>query len=450
MPSIRTRPESGTLFLDFRYRGKRCREQTLLPDTPSNRARLKRLADKIQRSIAQGTFSYGDYFPDSPRCIEFAEAQQPSQGSDAAPAAGEATTYPSFSEFCEIWFAESEPRWRSRYRAAVRDTLDKHVLPTFGHLTLDRITRAELLGFRANLAKRPGRLAATIGPARINKLMRITKAIVDEGCDRYGLTSPARGIKSLKQGRPQVQPFTLQEVNSLIATVRDDYRPYLTVRLLSGLRTGEVNGLQWSDVDWEANTIHVQRAVGRESDGKTKTDASNRFIPMVPQVREAVLAQKQQSASGALWIFQSPRGCPIDEVNFTNRVWYPLLRHLGLERRRPYQMRHTAATLMLAAGESPEWIARILGHTTTEMLFRTYSWFVPNLTRQDGHAFAGLVSSQMTQASPPTRNQTMTEPEAVPSTTSSPTEPPAPAIAALQSLTPEQIASLLALAQKPL
>ena len=444
MPSIRARPETATLFLDFRYRGKRCREQTLLADTPSNRARLKRLADKIQRSITQGTFRYGDFFPDSPRCAEFAEPQQASPRPDGTTAKSAADSYPLFSEFCEIWFAESEPRWRNRYRTAVRDTLDKHVIPAFGHLTLDRITRAEVLGFRADIAKRPGRLAATIGAARINKLMRITKAIVDEGCDRYGLMSPARGIKPLKQGRPQVQPFTLQEVNSLIATVREDYRPYLTVRLLSGLRTGEVNGLQWGDVDWDANTVHVQRAVGRDSDGKTKTDASNRFIPMVPQVRSAILAQKQRAQPGSVWIFQSPRGCPIDEVNFTNRVWYPLLRHLGLKRRRPYQMRHTAATLMLSAGESPEWIAKILGHTTTEMLFRTYSWFVPNLTRQDGHAFAGLVSNQLPQTSPRDSEPTTT-PDAAPSTTSVPSEPAAEAIAALKCLTPEQIGALLAL-----
>ena len=80
-------------------------------------------------------------------------------------------------------------------------------------------------------------------------------------------------------------------------------------------------------------------------------------------------------------------------VNFTNRVWKPLLRHLGLAPRRPYQTRHTAATLMLSAGENPEWVARVLGHASTEMLFRVYSRYVPNLTRSDGRAFTGLVTA---------------------------------------------------------
>ena len=53
-----------------------------------------------------------------------------------------------------------------------------------------------------------------------------------------------------------------------------------------------------------------------------------------------------------------------------------------------------AATLMLASGENPEWVARVLGHASTEMLFRVYSRYVPNLTRNDGRAFTGLVTGQ--------------------------------------------------------
>ena len=60
----------------------------------------------------------------------------------------------------------------------------------------------------------------------------------------------------------------------------------------------------------------------------------------------------------------------------------------------PYQMRHTAATLWLASGEAPEWIARQLGHSSTEMLFRVYSRYVPNLTRQDGSAIDRLLATR--------------------------------------------------------
>jgi len=66
MASVRARKDTGLLLIDFRYRGERCREQTLLADTPGNRERLQKLADRIQRAIGQGVFVYADPFPASP------------------------------------------------------------------------------------------------------------------------------------------------------------------------------------------------------------------------------------------------------------------------------------------------------------------------------------------------------------------------------------------------
>ena len=84
-------------------------------------------------------------------------------------------------------------------------------------------------------------------------------------------------------------------------------------------------------------------------------------------------------------------------------------------------------SLMLAAGESPEWIAMVLGHANTSMLFRVYSRFVPNLTRQDGQAFVGLVN----RANAPPQ-QTAKPDEAL--------------IAKLKSLAPNELKKLLAMA----
>jgi integrase len=108
-------------------------------------------------------------------------------------------------------------------------------------------------------------------------------------------------------------------------------------------------------------------------------------------------AQFEVTGNRSKYVFCNLAGEPLDNKNFADRVWYPLLRHLGLKARRPYQMRHTAATLWLASGEAPEWIARQLGHTNTEMLFTTYSRYVPNLTRRDGSAMERLLASKMSQ-----------------------------------------------------
>jgi integrase len=441
MAKVRVRPETGTLYVDFQFRGVRCREQTALADTPANRRAVEALAKRVDREIAKGCFDYGRTFPGSPRAAQFESADR---ASDALPLAR--SSAPTFSDFAETWVRETSPRWRARYAESIRTTLDRILLPAFGHLPLDAIGRGELLGFQASVAERRGRGSQTISAKRINKLMMLAKAILNEGCDRYGLTSPSRTIKPLKQKRTEVMPFTLEEVQLLIARVRPDYRAYLTVRLLTGLRTGEADGLQWQDLDFDQGCFRVLRTHSRDGDGEPKNQSSIRTVPMVPQVREAFLQQKANAVPDCDWVFHSRQGNPIDSVNFTNRIWYPLLRNLGLRKRPPYHMRHTAATLMLAAGENPEWVASTLGHSTTEMLFRVYSRFVPNLTRNDGLAFAGLMHARLSG-----RPSIVPSPDQGPATSTA--GPPAmtdvaTALGALKALTPDQLAAVVALVSK--
>ena len=99
------------------------------------------------------------------------------------------------------------------------------------------------------------------------------------------------------------------------------------------------------------------------------------------------------------FVFCSSVGTALEDRNVANRVWYPLLALLGLEKRKPYQSRHTTATLWLSSGESPEWIARQLGHVSTNMLFRVYSRYVPNMTGRDGTAFEQMLSASSRQHS---------------------------------------------------
>jgi len=167
------------------------------------------------------------------------------------------------------------------------------------------------------------------------------------------------------------------------------------VRFFTGMRTGEIDGLQWKYVDFERRLILVRETVVAGEEEYTKTDGSQRDIQMSQLVYDALKAQEQGTRPLSKFVFCNRDGKPLDYKNVTNRVWKPLLRHLGLKVRRPYQCRHTAATLWLASGEAPEWIARQLGHTTTEMLFRVYSRYVPNLTRRDGSAFERLLTGAM-------------------------------------------------------
>ena len=181
----------------------------------------------------------------------------------------------------------------------------------------------------------------------------------------------------------------------VIDNVRKDYRNYFIIRFFTGMRTGEAHGLKWKYIDFERKQILIRESFVADRMTSTKTDSSVREIWMSQPVLEAFNSQKEVTGHKD-FVFSNKAGNPLSVHNVTKRVWYPILRLLGLPERRPYQMRHTAATLWLASGEAPEWIARQMGHSSTEMLFKVYSRYVPNLTRQDGSAFEALLSKKLT------------------------------------------------------
>jgi integrase len=300
-----------------------------------------------------------------------------------------------FADFAETWFAECEAGWRPRYQDSVRGALDQHILPVFGSRQVHEIRRADVLAFRAALSKKPGRGGNRLSNIRINALMLWLCQILNEASLRYEFPPACNGIKPLKTPKPDVEPFSLSEVNQIIDHCRPEWRAYFVTRFFTGLRTGEIHGLRWHNIDFERDQILVRETlVNGEIQQGAKTYDSCRDIPMLPLVREALLAQREATPEHVEWVFYGPENAPVNTGNFTNRIWKPLLGYLGLRYRRPYQTRHPTATLLLAAGENPEWIARLMGHTNTEMLFTRYSRYVQDLTRRDGSAIDRLLSDQ--------------------------------------------------------
>ncbi len=381
--SIRVRKETGSLYMDFRWKGVRCREHTLLPDTVPNRKTLQGVLDRINAEITLGTFDYARYFPNSPRVAQFREAVTPA-----------VSGHPLFKDYAEEWFRQMSPEWRHSHILRRRQTLDTDLLPYFGERLISSIRKADILDFRVALQKRPGQGGRpTLDPQTVNHAMTPLRMILTSAADRYEFPNPFTRIKPLHLQRKDIEPLTLEEVKLILDNVRDDFRNYYIVRIFTGLRTGEIDGLKWRYVDFDRRQILVRETSVCGRTEYTKNDGSQREIDLSQIVYDALQAQHKVTGEGD-YVFASPRGEPLNHNNVTDRVWYPLLRFLNLRRRRPYQTRHTAATLWLAAGENPEWIARQMGHTTTEMLFRVYSRFVPNLTRRDGSAFEKLLSQR--------------------------------------------------------
>ncbi len=395
MASIRTL--NGKLFFDFRYKGQRCREYTAAEESKTNRAKMEKILKKIEEDIEANNFEYRRYFPnsklaekfDSPQAIRSKISLATQQAFASTPSA---INTPLFSDFAEQWFEEFSVGWRRTYISTVRQIIDSRLIPAFGDKAVSNIRREDILSFRSTLAKEPGRQQdSKLSPRRINAIVLVLTQVLNEAADRFNFTTAGDRIKPLKLKKTDIKPFSLDEVYRVIETVRPDFKDYFTVRFFTGMRTGEIDGLKWKYVDFEKRLIYVRETFTAGDEDYTKNDTSQRDIRMSQPVYDALKRQYAATGKFSKFVFCNRDGNPIDLHNFCKRVWYPLLQHLGLEKRTPYQTRHTAATLWLAAGEAPEWIARQLGHANTEMLFTVYSRFVPNLTRQDGSAFERLL-----------------------------------------------------------
>jgi integrase len=386
MASINVR--NGKLVIDFRFQNVRCREQTLMEDNAKNRSALQKVMSKIEAEITLGTFEYSNYFPQSPQAEKFRKKPNTAQESIK-------NVTPLFKDFAQEWYEEMQVGWRNSHKITVHRMLNDRIVGYFGEMEVSHITKADILKFRASLAKVERKDGKNLSAEYINKYLKILRMPIDEAADRFNFTSPFRGVKPLKKPKTHIDPFTLAEVNQILATVRADFKAYYTIRFFTGMRTAEIDGLKWQYVDFERRQILIRETIVKGVVEYTKTDGSQREIEMSQPVYEAFQQQWQVTGGQYAYVFVNGAGHPLEYNNVSRRIWHPLLRFLQLPRRKAYQTRHTAATLWLASGENPEWIARQMGHSTTEMLFRTYSRYVPNLTRRDGSAFERLLAAHL-------------------------------------------------------
>ena len=414
MGSIRTRAESNALFFDFRYRGIRCKELTKLKPTKANIFRLEAIMKTIQKEIDEETFSYRNYFPNSKRADLFERATpsitpvtneelvagaqvaaQEMRNTGAKQAIVNIDGMPSFSEFSDLWFTERQLDWKRSTQSKVKDILIKHLIPRFRGRRVHEISKADILSYRGVLAK-ADEDGKSLSATRINGILNILNQILAEAADRHDFATGFRGIKPLRVPKTKIDPFSLMEVGQILEGAPDEFKPYLTVAFFTGMRTSELLGLTWECVDLDRAQLTISQAWVAGGLDSTKTSGSDRTIDLSTPVINALTAQRNSRESiKSDYVFCASNGKPFNRHNFANRIWHPLLTELKIKRRRPYQTRHTAATLWLASGENPEWIARQMGHTSTRMLFTTYSRYAPNLTRKDGSAFEQLLNSQL-------------------------------------------------------
>ena len=352
--------------------------------TPPNMKAAARIAEEVRRRIAVGSFKFVDFFPDSPKAKEGEKAPE------------------TFGSLADMWL-KSQGRLsdatKDQYGTAIR--FWKKLLKAD---TLVRdITHKKLV---SEIGGYPWPSAKTH-----NNYLIALRGIFDLEY-RSAEKNPLTGIENMPVVKKLPDPMSIEERDRILVDMTLHYDPrvvaYFTWQFYTGMRPEEVIALRWSDIDWQRQTVRVQRVRtfrGSERDGsKTHTE---RDVDLVPEALEALKAmkpytylQKGEDEDQSADIFQNPVTGKAwhDERSQRDNYWRPALKRLGIRWRKAYNTRHTYATVALMAGVPPAYIAMQLGHSVQMLLDKYVRWIPAN---DQGNARLMLTNAMRGQNSSP-------------------------------------------------
>ncbi len=276
-----------------------------------------------------------------------------------------------------------EPATTRQYESHVR----VHLSPAFGNAKLSTITTPRIEKFLRQFMDQQSQ-------AMTKKVLGSLKAILAYA-QRHGhavqnAALPCRVAGSSRRKKPKVIP-SKDQIKLIISSAAPYTRPFIMTAIFTGLRSSELRGLRWSNVDLITGQILVREGADElNTFGPPKSFAGTRNVPIGPILVEVLLAWQQQSPSSELdLVFPNSVGRVQSRANITNRIFNPLMRDCDLvnEDNKPlftfHALRHAAASLMIDKIMNPKRIQTIMGHSSIEMTFGTY-----------GHLFADFEVDQ--------------------------------------------------------
>src|SRR4051794_28936383 len=319
---------------------------------------------------------------------------------------------PTFHAFASEWLAARRPAIAVSTWQSYRNELVHHLLPFFHAHRLAQITVAEVDRYREHKL-REGKISATYINATITRL----GAILDVADERELITrNPVRvnprnrklrvrRVRRAYLDRPdQIEAFLAAAAElDCEAAYRADRdtclrRPLLATLIFGGLRISEALGLRWRDVDLAGGRMRV---------AASKTEAGVRWVPIVPALREELIARKLSTRHRQPddKVFATTAGGPWSRDNARKRIFDKVveradkrLEQAGLaptpEGLTPHSLRHTYISLRVALGDDPTTIAQDAGHADMAVTFRIYT-HVMRLQDGDRERLKALVEGRV-------------------------------------------------------
>jgi integrase len=291
---------------------------------------------------------------------------------DKAPAGHQATATLTLAEWFDRWHTGRKEGVSARSTHDNEWRWGKHVGPHLGAVPLRKLTPVIIADWLAKLREAG---ASTDTRKKSGALLRSML----NGAVSAGLlaASPMKGIRLPKVVRPEKVALTREQVLAVIEAAELRYRPLFLLWFDAGLRPGELFALEWDDVRLDAGEVYVRRALDDVSRTikETKTQKGRRLLAISAETQAALAAVKPAQAAGL--VFPSPRTAnPWHGSNFRRNVFAPTIKRAGVKCR-PYDVRHTTATLLISAGVSIKVVSERLGHEDVQTTLRHYAHVMP-------------------------------------------------------------------------
>lgn len=359
---VRSRSEKS-IEIDFIYRGQRCRETFKVPPTPANLKRVAQHRAAILDAIARNEFDYAVTFPESKNRFKFADRPQ-SAGT-------------RLEDYLESWIKTKKKQLKASTWAGYDKIVTMLNRTELGRVLLPELRRTHV---KAWCQKQE---CSNKWLANVQSVLR--SALQDALDDDLIETNPLYGWKyenaDALATKDDVDPFDKAEREAILESCRDpQHKNLFEFAFWTGMRTSELVALTWDDIDWLKGEARVNKGKTQFADEPEppKTKKSVRDVKLLAPALQALTRQKSHTFLEGGVIFRDPRtGKPWEgDEGIRQGPWKSAIRKSGVRYRRPYQTRHTYASMMLTAGEPLGWVAQQMGHSDLNMLGRTYARWI--------------------------------------------------------------------------
>lgn len=246
-----------------------------------------------------------------------------------------------------------------------------HLIPFFGRLSLDEVSKRDIERFKAQKL-REGQSSGSVNHY-IKCLQKLYQCALEWGLVE---NNPVRGIPRLKRETEKWSFLNFVEAGQFMTAVPDKWKVLFLCALRTGMRQGEILGLQWKDIDWGRQTIRVRHSM---SAGKLTPTKSN-LARDIPIAVDLLAGLQEQQGNGSEYVFPAENGGPLHRKTLA-RPLRNANKTSGVKRIRFHDLRHTFASHLVMSGVPLRTIQELLGHRDVTMTMR-YAHLTPEFRQE--------------------------------------------------------------------